>query len=139
MKLQNILRRNFKRFMSSVNKEDIHQLFKSGSDYSKFRPGKEISNFKRLDYPKELYEKIKDYSKIKKNSLTLDIACGTGEATKDLLSLSNKVIGIDVSKEQLASAFQHENIQYFVRKSEETGLENESIDLITVAQVLILF
>jgi ubiquinone/menaquinone biosynthesis C-methylase UbiE len=73
---------------------------------------------------------------MKKDSLTLDIACGTGEATKDLLSLSNKVIGIDVSKEQLASAFQHEKIQYFVRKSEETGLNDESVDLITVAQVI---
>eukprot|EP01080_Neovahlkampfia_damariscottae_P013067 gene13067-8275_t len=36
--------------------EDIHELFKSGSDYSKFRP----------DYPPELYERLKGLTKEKK-------------------------------------------------------------------------
>jgi hypothetical protein len=46
MKLQNFVRRNFMSVKNS--KEDIHQLFKSGSDYSKFRPGlkKFIFNFR---------------------------------------------------------------------------------------------
>ena len=53
-----------------------------------------------------------------------------------MLSLSNKIIGIDVSKEQLESAFEHKNIEYFERKSEDTKFENECFDIVTVAQVI---
>lgn len=48
-----------------------------GKNYSKFRP----------DYPQEIFDKIIEF--MKKNGHTsfktaLDIACGAGEATKDL-------------------------------------------------------
>lgn len=114
-------------------KKDVHQLFqKGGENYANFRP----------DYPKELYQEIlkysgrKDFTTIPNGSTVVDLACGGGQATKDLIPYFDKIIGMDVSESQIKNAFQNEKIIYKVGKSEDTGLENESVDLITVAQAL---
>lgn len=59
-----------------------------------------------------------------------------------LTEFFNKIIGIDFSSSQIKNAVQHskfiyfyplENITYLQGSSENTNLENESIDVITVA------
>jgi len=113
--------------------KDVHQLFsKGGENYAKFRP----------DYPPELYEKImeyvgrKDLKTIPKGSTVVDIACGAGEATKELVQYYDRIIGIDISQNQLKSAYKHEKITYQVGNSEKTNIESNSVDLVTVAQAL---
>lgn len=48
----------------------------------------------------------------------------------------DKVIATDASAEQIASAATHSKIEYRVAPAESSGLENNSADLITVAQAL---
>ena len=48
----------------------------------------------------------------------------------------DKMIATDASAEQIASAATHSKIEYRVAPAESSGLENNSVDLITVAQAL---
>jgi ubiquinone/menaquinone biosynthesis C-methylase UbiE len=63
----------------------------------------------------------------------IDLACGSGQATKELSKYYEKVIGVDSSQSQLDYSFKKENITYINSKAEELIFENETIDIITIA------
>jgi SAM-dependent methyltransferase len=65
-----------------------------------------------------------------------DCACGTGQATLALAELFDAVIATDASAQQVAAAPPHPNVTYRVARAEDSGLESNSIDLVTVAQSL---
>lgn len=81
-----------------------------GDRYDKYRPS----------YPPELFTEILKYANHTKkphggiNQLQIhtivvcvDIACGTGQATRSLVEFYESVIGIDPSKSQLDNAYKH--------------------------------
>jgi len=69
--------------------------------------------------------------------LALDIGCGSGQATIELSSFCDRVIGIDISANQIAHAIPKDNIEYRCHKAEDlTFLESNSVDLITIATTL---
>jgi ubiquinone/menaquinone biosynthesis C-methylase UbiE len=70
------------------------------------------------------------------NELAWDSACGNGQAAIGLIQEFNSVYATDVSKEQISNAKHHPQIAYEVSPSEKVNLENESCDLICVAQAL---
>ncbi len=93
-------------------------------DYKQFRPV----------YPADLYKYLSDLTK--KHELAWDCGTGNGQAAVQLSQYYKQVIGSDISKTQLDVAEKKENIFYYCWPSENTGLSDGSVDLVTVAQAL---
>ena len=98
-------------------------LFSAQSqDYARYRPG----------YPPDLFEFL---SSLTENHETAwDCATGNGQAASGLSQYYKKIIATDISEKQMSFGIQKDNIQYKVGAAENSGLENESADLITVSQ-----
>jgi len=98
-------------------------LFSQQSDlYARYRP----------TYPKELYEYILSFVKEKKTAW--DCATGNGQAAVILADHFKKVIATDISAAQIDKAIKKENIEYIVCPAESTPFEENTFDLVTVAQ-----
>ncbi|BAN49017.1 class I SAM-dependent methyltransferase [Metapseudomonas resinovorans] len=69
-------------------------------------------------------------------SLAWDCGCGTGQATRDLARHFQRVVGTDVSAEQLSRAEPAANIDYRCEPAERTSLADASVSLTLVAQAL---
>src|SRR5262249_44842512 len=97
---------------------------KVAARYADFRP----------HYPAALFDYLATL--VPKDSKGWDCACGNGQATADLAARFGKVCGTDASREQIASAALHPNVEYRVALAEESGLPDGSVQLVTVAQAL---
>ncbi|KAF2076946.1 hypothetical protein CYY_001722 [Polysphondylium violaceum] len=97
----------------------------SSARYLAFRP----------QYPDEFYEFLYEHLG-QKRDLALDVGCGNGQATFKLSLWFSKIIGIDPSVNQIKNAIQAHNIEYRNLPAEDTGLDSNSFDLITVAQAI---
>src|SRR5690242_19124561 len=105
--------------------QKFHDHFSAVANrYADFRP----------HYPAALFEYLATL--VPRNSTVWDCACGNGQATIDLANRFEHVIGTDASSEQIASATAHPKVDYRVAPAERSGLANESISLITVAQAI---
>jgi len=103
----------------------FHDHFSSfASRYADFRP----------HYPAALFDYLATLAP--RNSLVWDCACGNGQATLDLAQCFDRVTATDASREQIASAKSHPRIEYRVAPAEQSGLADQSVDLVTVAQAL---
>jgi len=88
----------------------------------------------RPTYPTELFQFI--VSHCQKKDSVWDCATGTGQAAFVLANYFKQVEATDISMQQLENASQANNINYSVASAEDTSFEDESFDLITVAQAL---
>lgn len=74
----------------------------------------------------------------KSPSVVVDLGCGTGLSTTIWSEVSNKVIGIEPSKDMIKLAREKasnlENVIFVSGFSDNTGLENSSVDIITCSQ-----
>lgn len=103
----------------------FHDHFSSVADrYADFRPR----------YPAALFDHLAML--VPRESAVWDCAAGNGQATFDLAARFDRVIGTDASREQIASATAHPNIEYRVASAEQSGLRDKSVALVTVAQAL---
>ncbi|KAF2075834.1 hypothetical protein CYY_002868 [Polysphondylium violaceum] len=89
----------------------------------------------RPQYPQELFDILEQFLD-EKRDLALDVGCGSGQATTKLSTMFKKVIGTDPSENQIKNAIQAENIEYKVLPAEDSDLESNLFDLITVAQAI---
>lgn len=106
-------------------KETFRDHFSSlAARYADFRPR----------YPAELFDFLAGTVGLRE--LAWDCACGNGQATVDLAARFRKVIGTDASAEQVKAARRAQNVEYRVAAAEASGLEDLSVDLITVAQAM---
>lgn len=94
------------------------------SRYSTFRPG----------YPEPLFDYLAGLCR--RHDSAWDCACGGGQATVGLARRFASVLGTDASAQQIAKATQLPRVTYRVAAAESSGLEAESVDLVTVAQAL---
>src|SRR5437764_15362575 len=94
------------------------------SRYADFRPR----------YPAALFDYLALLAP--RNLLVWDCACGNGQAALDLAHRFDRVVATDASQEQIASATPHPNVEFRVALAEQSGLPNESVGLIVVAQAL---
>lgn len=103
--------------------EGFKDLFSTqASDYVRYRP----------HYPAALFREL---SKACANhDLVWDCGTGNGQAAVSLAAHFKKVIATDPSEKQLAEAVAHEKVEYRKAAAEKSGLEDSSVDLITVAQ-----
>ena len=92
--------------------------------YAKYRPG----------YPTALFDFVLAHLQTKE--LAWDCATGNGQTARELAGHFAKVIATDISREQLANAQQAPNIIYKVQPGEETDLDENSVDLVTISQAL---
>lgn len=101
------------------------------ADYAKFRP----------TYPASFYDYLIKYHQSNTNApieLTVDAACGTGQATQALSRLSKKIIGVDHSEAMIAQArLDAPEITFEVGSdinlAEVVG-QKDGVDLLTVAE-----
>ena len=61
---------------------------------------------------------------------------GNGQAAIGLCKYFKKVIASDASKNQILHGFQRQNIDYKLFPAEYAELDNDSVDIVTVAQAL---
>lgn len=88
----------------------------------------------RPHYPDELFFHLSHVTEQHKRSW--DCATGTGQAAIHLAKYYNKVIATDASDNQVRQAAELNNVIYATAPAESSGIEDHSIDLITVAQAL---
>ncbi len=94
----------------------------TSSAYAKYRPS----------YPKELFQYLNDISK--SHQRAWDCGTGNGQAAVELANFFEEVIATDASASQIEQAIQHPKATYLVEPAEQTTLENNSVDLVTVSQ-----
>lgn len=92
--------------------------------YADFRP----------TYPRELFDWLAGVAPGR--DLAWDCACGSGQASVDLAERFDRVVATDASEKQLAGAKAHPKVEYRQAPAEASGLPDQSVDLITVAQAL---
>ncbi|MFN2622280.1 MAG: class I SAM-dependent methyltransferase [Chthoniobacterales bacterium] len=97
---------------------------KQAAEYAKFRPR----------YPTELFRWLASVAPSK--HLAWDCATGNGQAAVELAEYLDRVIATDASEKQVANAERHPRVEYRVASAEESGLESNNVDLVTVAQAL---
>jgi len=85
----------------------------------------------RPSYPDELFEHLARLSG--RHDLAWDAATGNGQAALGLAAHFRRVIATDISGEQIRHAVPHPRIEYKVAPSEDSGLEDGSVDVVTVA------
>lgn len=94
---------------------------KQAREYAQYRP----------HYPRELFDYLASISP--SHQLAWDCGTGNGQAAQELVRYFNRVVATDASADQLAQAVPHDRIDYRVERAEEVSLENNSVDLVTVA------
>ena len=92
--------------------------------YADFRP----------HYPAALFAYLATL--VPPNSMVWDCAAGNGQATIDLAKRFDCVVATDASREQITSAKPHPKVEFRTALAEQSGLPDESVSLITVAQAL---
>ena len=86
----------------------------------------------RPSYPLELIDTLAGLCAAQNR--VLDCGCGTGQLSVLLSERFNEVIATDASAAQIAKAQEKEGVIYKTALAEQSGLADESVDLITVAQ-----
>ena len=94
------------------------------ADYARYRP----------HYPAELFSYLASIAPSRK--VAWDCATGSGQAAVELARFFERVLATDASEKQIANAVPNERIDYRVAAAERSGLEANSVDLVTVAQAL---
>jgi ubiquinone/menaquinone biosynthesis C-methylase UbiE len=108
-----------------LEKRTFKDLFsKQSKEYAVSRP----------TYPESLFDFLAGL--VDRKDLAWDCATGNGQAAVALSKYFQQVIASDISKKQLENAKRKSNIRYEVFPAEKTILEDNSVDLITVAQAL---
>jgi SAM-dependent methyltransferase len=92
------------------------------ADYARSRP----------TYPPELFEFVASLPA--ERNLAWDAGTGNGQAAVGLAAHFDRVTATDPSEEQLRSAFAHERVDYRRAPAEDSGLDDRSVDAVTVAQ-----
>ncbi len=86
----------------------------------------------RPTYPGTLVQALSKHCT--EHKVAVDIGCGTGQLSSLLAEAFEHVIALDSSLSQLNHATQCHNITYRQAFADDTGLEDQCADLITVAQ-----
>ena len=97
---------------------------KVAGDYAAYRPR----------YPEKLYQWLASVSP--GTRLAWDAGTGNGQAAVALAAFFQRVIATDFSADQIREAAADPRVEYQVASVEKSGLADESVELITIAQAL---
>lgn len=105
--------------------KEFKDNFSNQSDeYLKYRP----------TYPDELFQFLASLTK--DHELAWDCGTGNGQAAMNLAEYFGRIYASDASAKQISNAKLHDKISYHIETAEQSSLENQSVDLITVAIAL---
>ncbi len=108
--------------------EPVPDFGLTAADYSAHRAG----------FPSELIERLVAMGAVRSGDRALDVGTGTGTLPRLLGPRVRSVLGIDPSEPLLEQARSHPrtpaNVTYERGTAEETGLAEESVDLVTAGQ-----
>ena len=90
--------------------------------YARYRP----------TYPDELFRFLA--STAVNHDVAWDCATGSGQAAVTLTDYFSTVVASDASRSQIDAATTHPNVEYRVAGAEQSGLADNSVDLVTVGQ-----
>lgn len=93
-------------------------------DYARYRPA----------YPPELFEALAALAP--RHTLCWDAGTGSGQAARGLAEHFAEVVATDASAEQIAHAAPSPGVTYRVAPADRSGLEEASVDLVTVGQAV---
>ena len=93
------------------------------ADYARHRPF----------YPDDLFDYLADLTG---RRLAWDCATGNGQAALALARRFERVVATDASTEQIRAAIDHPGVSYRVATAEDSGLRDNSVDLVSVGQAL---
>ncbi|NUY81171.1 class I SAM-dependent methyltransferase [Flavobacterium sp. MAH-1] len=88
----------------------------------------------RPQYPQALIDYIASFAQ--ERGKALDLATGNGQVAHKLASKFETVFATDISQKQLDQAEKASNIIYKLERAEQTSFEDNTFDLITVAQAV---
>jgi SAM-dependent methyltransferase len=88
----------------------------------------------RPQYPAELFQFLVD--QCHRHELAWDCATGNGQAAVALGEFFESVIATDASDTQIDCAMPQTNVSYRVATAEASGLDDASVDVLTVGQAL---
>ena len=91
-------------------------------------------SYSRPFYPNVLFEFLQEITPNK--HIAWDCATGNGQAAIGLCRYFRNVIASDVSKNQIANKFHRNNFTYEVFSAEKPNIQDNSVDLITVAEAI---
>lgn len=69
-------------------------------------------------------------------AMAWDCATGSGQAAVELAEVFERVIATDASEQQIARAERHPKVEYRTAAAEESEIDSQSVDVVTVAQAL---
>lgn len=88
----------------------------------------------RPTYPRELWQWLAGQCAERK--VVWDAACGSGQAAVALTEFFEDVFASDASRQQIAHAIRHPDVQYREEPAEECGMSDATADLVVIAQAL---
>jgi len=97
---------------------------KQAEAYSRYRP----------EYPAELYQRLLPL--VPNRGTLWDCGTGNGQVAKALAAKFEQVVATDLSAKQIAEAAAPANVRFAVATAENSGLADQSVDLITVGQAV---
>ena len=92
--------------------------------YAKYRP----------TYPEALFTYLRDL--VARHETVWDCGTGNGQVALGLTPYFQQIIATDASPQQLEHAIAHPQITYRVATAEQSGLPDQSVDLVTVGVAL---
>lgn len=108
---------------------NINKFSNKATKYSNYRP----------KYPNELIDYLIESANLQSDSVVVDVGCGTGILTKQLLDSNIKTIGVEPNIEMYNQAIKYlqgYDCQLINASAENTQLNNSIANLVTVAQAL---
>ncbi len=104
------------------------EMFNQAAEYyDKYRPG----------YPQEIIDSLISVTGITEGSDLLEIGCGSGKATEQLIGNSFNILGIDPGEDLVRignERFKNENVSFVKGRFEEYDFEQKKFDVIYAAQ-----
>jgi ubiquinone/menaquinone biosynthesis C-methylase UbiE len=88
----------------------------------------------RPSYPPDLFDWIA--AQVPEHSLALDVGTGSGQAAMALTEHFDHVIATDLSDAQIAAAPDHPQITYRATSANQSTLDNDTANVVTVATAL---
>src|SRR3712207_6815991 len=88
----------------------------------------------RPTYPESLFTFLS--KTVTSHDVAWDCATGNGQATTHLARYFGRVVATDESAEMIAQAPRDPKIEYRVVEAEDSGIEDQVVDLVTVASAI---
>lgn len=111
-----------------MNFKKESEMFNQAAEYyDKYRPG----------YPQEIIDSLISVTGITEGSDLLEIGCGSGKATGQLVGNGFNILGIDPGEDLVCignKRFENENISFVKGRFEEYDFEQKKFDVVYAAQ-----